>query len=166
MGASFKMKLSKIKLVFITLSLLIVGMVLAACGDTDLITPISSNTATATTAPTTAASTTSAAVATTVAAVTTVATPPTVTPAPVAPTATTAPTKAPTATAKPQPAATVLPNAIRSTKWLDVLKKDPNLTTDPTLGSAEAPYVDVKGEDTAGGAALISNIVYVDMNKD
>lgn len=144
---------------------LLITLALGACGDNAATaTPASTTQAAAT--PTTAATTapaTTAAVTTSAPA--TVAALPTIT---AAPAATTAPaTTAPVATTAP--ATTVSSanaQAIRKTKWIELMKADPKLENMPeTIGGKTETYVSIKGTQL-GGIPQIDEIVYLDMDGD
>lgn len=94
-----------------------------------------------------------------------------------APTATTAvlPTTTavrPNATATPvtQPtkvSVNTSPQAIRQTKWLDVLKADPGLSVDPNVPTPNGlPFLSVNTANMLGGIPILDNIIYLDLDGD
>ncbi|MBN9392052.1 MAG: hypothetical protein J0I20_28705 [Chloroflexi bacterium] len=167
------------------LVILMLALVLAACGDdtatslppaTTRVTtaPEATPTVTAsppTTAPATTASTTSAA---TTGVTTQPATTASTTTAPVAtrdettPKAITSPvpptTTAPVATTAP--ATTKAPASIRQTDWPTVLKNDPQLKQEPSPDSYYPFFVSVKADAALVGSPDLDHIVYVDVDKD
>jgi hypothetical protein len=145
------------------------GSMLAACGaDVSTATP-APVTATATAAPqpaTTTASVTTEAVPTTAASGLATVTPAPTTAAPAATPTLAASTPTPQPTSTPTAKPTGQPNAIRSAKWPEVFKNDPNLEFDTSnLGTPDNPYVNLKNGQV-GGFPVLNEIVYVDMDGD
>lgn len=145
------------------------GLMLAACG-ADVSTPTSVPATTTVTATpqtaTTAASPTTEAAATTAASGLATVTPAPTTAAPTATPTVAASTPTPQATSTPPAKPTVQPNAIRSAKWPEVFKNDPNLEFDTSdLGTPDNPYINLKNGQ-GGGFPILNEIVYVDMDGD